>query len=136
MTEPIKAPPQRNLVGVLEKIKSAYVLWHEYHNTLPKTQRYSLGNRIDKIFIELIEATVTASFLPKEEKMPYIRLAIRKLDLLKVLLLVTWETKSLDNKKYIALSLPLDEVGKMLGGWYGQTEKYIKEIHNKQNSPA
>ena len=120
----------------MEKIKSAYVLWHEYHNTLPKTQRYSLGNRIDKIFIELIEATVTASFLPKEEKMPYIRLAIRKLDLLKVLLLVTWETKSLDNKKYIALSLPLDEVGKMLGGWYGQTEKYIKEIHNKQNSPA
>lgn len=122
--------------GVLEKIKSAYILWHQYHDTLPKTQRYSLGNRIDKIFIELIEVIATANFLPKEEKLPYIRVAIRKLDLLKVLLLVSWETKSLDNKKYIALSLPLDEVGKMLGGWYGQTEKYMKEVHSKQNSPV
>jgi hypothetical protein len=124
------------LVGILEKIKSAYILWHQYHDTLPKTQRYSLGNRIDKIFIEIIEPAATASFLPKEEKLPYLRVAIRKLDLLKILLLVSWETKSLDNKKYIALSLPLDEVGKMLGGWYGQTERYMKEIHAKQNSPA
>ncbi len=123
-------------MGVLEKIKSSYVLWHEYHNTLPKTQRYSLGNRIDKIFIELIEFSATANFLPKEEKQPYVKAAIRKLDLLKVLLLVSWETKSLDNKKYIALSLPLDEVGKMLGGWLGQIERFMKEVYNKQNSPA
>ena len=122
--------------GVLEKIKSIYILWHQYHDTLPKTQRYSLGNRIDKIFVELIETTATASFLPKEEKLSYIRVAIRKLDILKILLLVIWETKSLDNKKFIALSLPLDEVGKMLGGWYGQTERYMKDISNKQNSPA
>lgn len=120
----------------MEKIKSSYVLWHEYHNTLPKTQRYSLGNRIDKIFIELIEVSVTANFLPKEEKLPYVRAAIRKLDLLKVLLLVSWETKSLDNKKYITLSLPLDEVGKMLGGWYGQIERSVKISSEKQNSPT
>jgi hypothetical protein len=129
MNTPIKSPPpQRNLVGVLEKIKSAYVLWHQYHDTLPKTQRYSLGNRIDKVFIELIEATATGSFLAKDEKLPYVRLATRKLDLLKVLLLVSWETKALDNKKYLALSLLLDEVGKMLGGWMGQIIR--------QNSPA
>jgi hypothetical protein len=132
----LKAPPPRVLPGVLEKIKSAYILWHQYHSILPKTQRYSVGNMIDKIFIELIEVTATASFFSKNEKLPYIRVAIRKLDLLKVLLLVIWETKSLDNKKYISLSLPLDEIGRMLGGWYGQTEKYMKEVHNKQNSPA
>lgn len=69
-----------------------------------------------------------ASFLSKDEKLPYIRLAIRKMDTLKVLLMVLWETKSLDNKKYIALSLQTDEIGKMLGGWSGQI--------SKQNSPA
>jgi hypothetical protein len=42
--------------------------------------------------------------------------------------MVLWETKSIDNKKYIALSLQLDEIGKMLGGWNGQL--------SKQNSPA
>lgn len=62
------------------------------------------------------------------EKHPYVRLAIKKTDTLRVLLLVLWETKSLDDKKYIALSVKLDEVGKMLGGWNGQL--------TKQNSPA
>jgi len=42
--------------------------------------------------------------------------------------MLLWETKSLRDKKYIALSTKLDEVGKMLGGWQGQLQK--------QNSPA
>ena len=74
-----------------------------------------------------MEAISVASFLAREEKYPWVRLAIRKTDTAKILLMVLWETKSLDNKKYIALSLPLDEVGKMLGGWNGQL--------SKQNSP-
>ena len=69
----------------------------------------------------------TASFLPKQEKLPYVRVAIRKTDTLKILLMVLWETKSLLDKKYIALSLKIDEIGKMLGGWHGQIQK--------QNSP-
>ncbi len=68
-----------------------------------------------------------ASFTPKQEKLPHIRVAIRKLDTLKILLMVLWETKSLDDKKYIALSIQIEEIGKMLGGWHGQLVK--------QNSP-
>lgn len=75
------------------------------------------------MFIEAIEAIVSATFLSKSEKQPWVRLAIRKLDTLKVLLLILWETKSLDTKKYAALSLPLEEIGKMLGGWNGQLTK-------------
>jgi hypothetical protein len=112
----------------VEKIKCSYIIWHQYHDTLPKTQRYSLGNRIDEIFIELVEAVSTAGFLSREEKLPYVRVAIRKLDVLKILLLVLWETKTLDNKKYIVLSVSVDEIGRMLGGWNGQLAK--------QNSPA
>jgi len=111
----------------LEKIKSVYIIWHEYHDTFPKTQRYSLGNHIDRVFIDLIEVVSVATFLPQIEKLPYVRIAIRKLDLIKILLLVSWETKSLGNKKYIVLSTPLDEIGRMLGGWYGKL--------NKENSP-
>ena len=79
------------------------------------------------MFVEIMEAIATASFLGRREKLPYVRLAIRKLDTLKILLMILWETKSLDNKKYIALSLKIDEIGKMLGGWNGQLLK--------QNSP-
>lgn len=70
-----------------------------------------------------MEAISAAAFLSKEEKMPYVRLAIRKTDTLKLLLMILWETKSLDTKKYVVLSEKTDEVGKMLGGWNGQLKK-------------
>jgi len=70
-----------------------------------------------------MEAVVTASFLRQSEKLPYVRLAIRKLDTLKIFLILLWETKSIDNKKYIVLSLKLDEIGRNLGGWSGQIIK-------------
>jgi len=80
------------------------------------------------LLVETIEAIAVASFLGRDEKLPYIRIAIRKLDTLKILLMVLWETKSLDNKRYITLSVKIDEMGKMLGGWSGQLRK--------KNSPA
>lgn len=86
-----------------------------------------MGIKIDSLFVESIEAISIASFLPRTEKAPYVRLGIRKIDTLKVLLMVLWETKSLDDKKYIALSLKIEEIGRMLGGWIGQIQK--------QNSP-
>ncbi len=116
-------PPPRQFLPVLERLKSAYLLWYGYYQTLPKTHRHTLGGRVDTLFVEVIEAIASATFLSRSEKQPWVRLAIRKLDTLKVLLLVLWETKSLETKKYAALSLPLEEVGKMLGGWNGQLTK-------------
>lgn len=95
---------------------------------LSKAHRYSLGQKIDILFIEMIEAISVAGFLQKEEKVPWVKIGIRKLDTIKVLLMILWETKSLDNKKYISLSLKLEEIGRMLGGWNGQL--------TKQNSPT
>lgn len=108
---------------MLEKIKHAYVLWHRFHELLPKTQKYSLGNRIDKLFIKSIEATATAAFLPREEKLPWVRLALRKTDAKQVLLQILWETKSLEDKHYIELATELADIGKDLGGWNGQLFK-------------
>jgi hypothetical protein len=72
-----------------------------------------------------------ATFISRSEKEPWIRLAIRKLDTIKVFLMILWETKSLDTKKYIALSEKLDEVGKMLGGWHGQLKKNSSVVEEK-----
>ncbi|HEY9584448.1 MAG TPA: four helix bundle protein [Candidatus Paceibacterota bacterium] len=118
-----KTTPPHAILPVLGKLKDTYLLWHQYHNLLPKTQKYSLGNRVDTLFIESIEAISTAAFLPKGEKTPWVRLAIRKMDTVKILVMILWETKSLDNKKYITLSEKVDEVGKQLGGWNGQLQK-------------
>ncbi len=119
--------PPPTLLPLLQRLKTAYKLWFEYYQRLPKLHRHSLGQRVDVLFIEIIEAVAAASFLSKAEKQPYVRLAIRKVDAVKILLMILWETKSLDNKNYIALSVQIEEIGKMLGGWNGQL--------SKQNSP-
>jgi len=115
------------LLPILQKAKEAYMLWYGYYQTLAKNHRYTLGQKIDNLFCDLIEAIITACFLSKQEKLPYIRHAIRKSDTLKIFLMILWETKSLDNKKYLEISVKLEEIGRMLGGWQGQIIK--------QNSP-
>jgi len=103
-------------------------MWITFYETLPKIHKYTLGQKIDTLFIEVIEAISIATFLSRKEKLPWVRLAIRKTDTLKILLMVLWEAKSIDNKKYVALSVKVEEIGKMLGGWSGQLAK--------QNSPV
>lgn len=68
-----------------------------------------------------------AIFLKKNEKQPYVRVGVRKIDTIKILLMVLWESKTLNDKKYMNISLKIEEIGKMLGGWNGQL--------TKQNSP-
>ena len=61
--------------------------------------------------------------MPRDKKLPFVSSAIRKLNTVQLLLMILWETKSLRDKKYIALSTQVDDVGKMLGGWAGQLAK-------------
>lgn len=123
---PLLTPPQK-LLPLLQKLKAAYLVWFEYYQSIPKTHRYTLGSRIDDLLVETIESISIGSFSAKPDKLPHVRFAIRKLDTTRVLLMILWETRSLDNKKYLALSIHLEEVGRMLGGWHGQLIK--------QNSP-
>ncbi len=94
-----------------------YKLWDEFKNHFTKKHKYTLGSKIDQCFLEIIESLLTAGYLSKEQKQPYLKKASIKLDLLKFFLQISWELKVLNNKNYITLSEKLDEVGKMLGGW-------------------
>jgi len=82
-----------------------------------KDSRYTIGTKIDSLFLETIELIIKASYSDKLEKLISLKNASVKLDLLKFFLQIAWEIKSLDNKKYILISEKLNEIGKMLGGW-------------------
>ncbi len=117
-----KHTPQTILPVVIALI-TAYKLWVEYRELFPKETKYTLGEKIDTLFIESIEYAVTATFLSREQKRPFVHKAMVKLDTGKVFLQIAWEIKSLDTKKYAALSLPLAEAGRMFGGWHNQLLK-------------
>jgi hypothetical protein len=116
---PVAGIPIVNL-PILQKITLAYKLWHNTLPHIPRLTRYSLGEKINDLFIELSELVLTASYTAKETKGPVIQRASVRLDTLKFFLQIGWELKAFDNKKFAELSMPLVEVGKMLGGWQKQ----------------
>ncbi len=83
----------------------------------PKDSKYTLGSKIDSLFLEVVEEIISAGNSDKTEKQIFLRIASTKLDLVKFFLQISWEIKCLENKKYILLSEKLNEIGRMLGGW-------------------
>ena len=110
-------------VPVVVRLIEVYKVWHEFMPNMAKTSRFTLGQKIDDLFIETTELIFLASHLAKEQKIPYLQKASAKLDLLKLFVQISWEVKAIDNGKFIMLSEPLEEVGRMLGGWLRQTMK-------------
>jgi four helix bundle protein len=110
-------PPNQFNLTIIQKLVSIYKLWHEFLPHFPKDSKYTLGTKIDSAFLEVIENIIKAGYSDKLEKQIFLKKSSVKLDLLKFFLQLSWEIKSLDNKKYISLSEKLDEVGRMLGGW-------------------
>lgn len=84
---------------------------------MPRLTKYTLGSRIDTLFGDLAENIAAASYAKKERKDALINAASVKLDLIKLFIRVSWELKALDHKKYAAISAPINDIGRMLGGW-------------------
>ncbi|MEK7651722.1 MAG: four helix bundle protein [Patescibacteria group bacterium] len=82
-----------------------------------------MGEKINLLFIELIELTLIATYSTKDRKGEIVQRASVKLDMLKYFLQIAWELKAIDNKKYALLSEPLSEAGRMMGGWRKQLQK-------------
>jgi hypothetical protein len=102
---------------VLQKLKATYRLWQVAVVHIPKIHRYTFGGKVDKLFLEILEVIFRAQYAKPEQKFPYLVAGSGKIDLLIFFLQIGWENKLMDNKKYSVLSVELDEISRMLGGW-------------------
>lgn len=83
----------------------------------PKGSRYTIGTRVENIFLDLLELSYTTYFNQKEEKSYNLSACISKLDVLKFFVSIMWEAKLISHKHYEDIATKLDEIGKMLWGW-------------------
>jgi hypothetical protein len=91
--------------------------------TFPKTKRYTLGQKLDNITLEIFELLISVpNSINKTETLYKIS---NKIDLLKILLRLTKDTQALTNKSYLELQEMLQEIGKMLGGWIRATKQSL-----------
>jgi hypothetical protein len=101
----------------VHKLIQVYKIWHETLPNISKYSRYSLGLKIDSLFLEVIESILSAISAHTSEKHKYLREASKSLDLLQFFLQIAWEVKAVSDKKFLLLSEKLVVIGKMLGGW-------------------
>lgn len=94
-----------------------YKNWYLYRDNLPKKSRYTLGDKIDSRFLQVLDLLYIASYQNPTEKLPTLERTLTGIDTLKFILRVAWEVHALDDKKYAVLSEGLNEIGKEVGGW-------------------
>lgn len=98
--------------------KEAYRHWRAGIANLNRIDRYTLGARIDDVFLSLLEFIYQGCFAhDKFEKLSLVSYATAKNDLLRFFLQIGWEENIIDQPRYAALIILLDDVGRMLGGW-------------------
>lgn len=106
-----------NDASILSRIKEAYLSWIIIVPHIPRSARYTIGTRIENKFLDLLELSYTAYFTERARKEEKIDECILVLDTLKFLISIAWEGRLVANNQHQDISLVLDEVGKMFGGW-------------------
>jgi len=101
------------------------LIWLNIVPHMARSARYTLGTRIENKFLDLLEFSYIAYFTEKDKKLEKIKKCILALDILKYMISIAWEGKLISNKQYESVSLKLDEVGKMLGGWMNFANKKL-----------
>lgn len=108
-------------IPIFIKTYNLYKIFYEYLPSFPRKDRYVFGQKCEAVLIEILELIISASNLTRQEKLPILRRASTKLDVLKVLFKLGTDLKIIENKKYQILKNNLEEIGKMLGGWIKTT---------------
>lgn len=109
-------------VPAVKKLYELYKYTHRLISKFPKHERYALGEKLEVNIIEAIELIIIGNSQPKNFKDGYLIKANGKIEILKILYRLAFDTKTIDDKEYLCVEENLQEVGKMLGGWI----KYLK----------
>jgi hypothetical protein len=104
-------------IPIFKKAYDLYKLFYGYRNVMSKQDRYSIWQRCDGLMLEVLENIMAAGQMAKGEKLSTLERASVKLNFLRIFIRLMHETKGIDMKKYLALQEPIDEIGRMLGGW-------------------
>lgn len=112
----------QNDVPIVQKVYDFYRDLQPAIEKMPKKDKYAIGQKIQETTLCLLESLIGATYASKEKKLLYLNQATIKLDLLKILVRLAEEIKSISPKQYLPLQEILQEVGKMLGGWLRSTK--------------
>ena len=99
------------------KLYDFYRLFHGLLNKFPKNEKYTLGQTIEQTTLDIIKDIFACSSPERLVRKSYLNSASVKLDLLKLLVRLAYDIKTINQGAYLRTQTLLQEIGRMLGGW-------------------
>lgn len=110
-------------IPIFKKTYELYKKFYSFRADIARHARYTIWQRCEDIILDILEGILSASQTSKLEKLPILEKVSIKLNFARVFLRLLKDVKTIDNKKYIALEMTIDEIGRMLGGWIKSTRE-------------
>jgi len=115
-TDSLRRPPPA-LLPVLERAKAAYKMWLIVHRKMARSERFGIGDRIDALWLDLLDSLRKAAYASVSQKLPPLEEALRAVDAVRFFIQIAWESDLMAQSHFISLGKDIEEIGRMVGGW-------------------
>ena len=109
-------------IPIIKKIYELYKLLYSYRKIIPKFERYTIWQERLSVNMHILKKLIQLGNADPTNRHAKLADISSEVDLLKILIRLSFEINAIDNKKYIAIQTTINEIGKMLGGWIKSTK--------------
>jgi hypothetical protein len=109
--------------SILSKTHDLWKILFPVLSRLPKHYKFTLGDRAQSVVSDLLELVVEAYYSPPAAKKPLLQRTNIKIELLRHYLRLGYELSCYPSTTLVRMAEPLDEIGRMTGGWLKSLEK-------------
>jgi len=111
-------------IPLFQKIYDFYKEFYLEIDNFPKKSQVLVA-KTENTIVDLLEIISRISFEAAQEKIIGLKAASTKTDFLKILFRLCYDTRVINQKKYISFEEKLQEIGRMIGGWLKNTNPAI-----------
>lgn len=91
--------------------------------SFPKSQRFTFGERVDRLTLDCLELVLEAIYLPPSAKAAPLQRVNLNLEKLRVFWRLICDRGWISAQQLLFVTLRLDEIGRMVGGWLKDAER-------------
>ena len=84
---------------------------------LPRSQRFTFGQRIDQITLDCLEVLIEALWMPSRGKADLLRRLNLNVEKLRVFWRLVCQRRWISEQQLLFITRQLDEIWRMVGGW-------------------
>lgn len=104
-------------IPIIRKTYECYATFHSLTKLISKNDRYTVWQKCQITCLEILEQFIRIGYTAPTARHAMLITASVRLDILKLLVRLCFESKTIDKKAYLQIQKILDEIGRMLGGW-------------------